>query len=142
MHLVTVKHNFETGHRLPHIAGKCQHLHGHSWWASVTVAGPELEAGILTEFGPFKRLLRDWIDSNLDHGMMLGPEDPLIPVLQGHGCKIYVTPGWPTVEATAVLIAEVADTLIHEVVRAPGARVVQVDVQETHVNQASWRRFD
>jgi 6-pyruvoyltetrahydropterin/6-carboxytetrahydropterin synthase len=28
---VTIRHSFEAGHRLAHIPGKCQSLHGHSW---------------------------------------------------------------------------------------------------------------
>lgn len=138
MHSISVRHNFETAHRLPHLEGKCQSLHGHSWWAEVTVQCDELAAGLVVEFGSLKRLLREWIDANLDHGAMLGPEDPLLPLLQAHGCKVFEVQEWPTVENVAILLAFHADRLLHQVVRAPGAKVVRVDVQETHVNKASW----
>lgn len=137
MHAVTVKHNFETGHRLPHLPGKCQNLHGHSWWAEVTVEAPELAGGLVVEFGPFKRRLRAWIDEHLDHGLMLGPDDPLLPTLTTAG-KVHVVPGWPTVENVAALIGRVAADALLDEVRAPGARVTAVRVSETHVNAATW----
>lgn len=138
MHAVTVRHNFETGHRLPHLPGKCQSLHGHSWWMEATVEAPELAHGLVVEFGPFKKELRWWIDEHLDHGVMLGPDDPLVALLAAHGCKVHEVPGWPTVENVAGLLARVAGEALTELVRAPGARVTQVRVSETHVNAATW----
>ncbi|MEU1815163.1 6-carboxytetrahydropterin synthase [Streptomyces roseifaciens] len=139
MHAISVKHNFETAHRLPHLPGKCQNLHGHSWWAEVTAEAPALDGGLVVEFGPFKRQLRRWIDEHLDHGLMLGPDDPLLPVLAPHGIKIHQVPGWPTVENVAGLIARVANDALQELLRAPGAQVTRVEIRETHVNAATWR---
>lgn len=136
---VTVRHNFETAHRLPHLPGKCVNLHGHSWWAEVTVTAPEVDIdGMVVEFGAFKRELRGWIDNQLDHGVMLGPEDPLVGHLRAAGCKVFEVPGWPTVENVAVLLAKVAGSLLEEIPHSPGARVTSVQVHETHVNQAGW----
>jgi 6-pyruvoyltetrahydropterin/6-carboxytetrahydropterin synthase len=140
MHSVTVRHNFETAHRLPHLPGKCQSLHGHSWWASVTAEAHELAAGTVVEFGEFKTGLRQWIDTHLDHGSMLGPDDPLLPVLRGHGCKVHEVPGWPTVENVAAMLGDVAGQVLQSIgARAPGTSIVLVRVTETHVNEATWR---
>jgi 6-pyruvoyltetrahydropterin/6-carboxytetrahydropterin synthase len=139
MHEISVSHNFETAHRLPHLPGKCQSLHGHSWWCHVTVSGPELAAGTLVEFGAFKAALRTWIDRELDHGTMLGPDDPLAPLLIAHGCKVHEVPGWPTVENVAEMIAAVAADQLMRLVTAPGCRVTRVRVTETHVNEAAWQ---
>ncbi|MEW2066667.1 6-carboxytetrahydropterin synthase [Streptomyces sp. NPDC007346] len=136
-HAVTVRHNFEAGHRLPHLPGKCQSLHGHSWWAEVTVEAPDLADGLVVEFGPFKKQLRRWIDTHLDHGLMLGPKDELLPLLSQYG-KVHGVPGWPTVENVAALIARVASDALFDLVHAPGARVTRVSVSETHVNAATW----
>lgn len=138
---VAVRHNFETAHRLPQLGGKCFNLHGHSWWAEITVAAPETDAGgVVVEFGAFKRGVRDWIDTHLDHGAMLGTLDPLLPVLRVEGSKVFeFENAWPTVEATAALLATVASGILVQVPHAPGARVVAVDVRETAVNRASWR---
>lgn len=151
MNTVVVRHNFETGHRLPHLGGKCTNLHGHSWWVEVTLTGDrDLESGTVAEFGRLKTALRTWVDLNLDHGLMLGHTDPLATILVGHG-KVYVfgadrqcSPGeefatdlpWPTVENVAVLLGRVAADLL--VPAATRGRVVRVRVQETHVNAAEW----
>jgi 6-pyruvoyltetrahydropterin/6-carboxytetrahydropterin synthase len=104
-----------------------------------TVEAPDLShAGMVVEFGPFKKQLRRWIDEHLDHGLMLGPDDPLLTVLHPYGMKIHQVPGWPTVENVAALIAQVASDALQDLVRAPGARVTQVRVSETHVNAATW----
>lgn len=137
-HTVSVKHNFETAHRIPHLAGKCENLHGHSWWAEITVTCAELSAGTVVEFGAFKRELRSWIDTHLDHGAMLGPGDPLLPLLRAEGCKVFEVEGWPTVENVAELLAHVAADVLDDLVRAPGAYVSRVHLSETHVNAATW----
>ncbi|WP_241002642.1 6-carboxytetrahydropterin synthase [Streptomyces sp. CB01881] len=151
-HAVTVRHNFETAHRLPHLAGKCENLHGHSWWAEITVTSPNLAAGTVVEFGGFKRALREWIDTFLDHGAMLGHTDPLAPILAGHGSKLFrfgaddpteqerhaADLGWPSVEAVAELLSRVATDALHTLPRAAGAVVSHVRVSETAVNAASW----
>lgn len=137
MHGVTVRHNFESGHRLPHLPGKCTSLHGHSWWTEVTVEADELGDGMVVEFGPFKNALRAWIDERLDHGLMLGPQDELLPLLAPHG-KVFTMPEWPTVENVAALLGRVASGLLEQQARAYGARVTRVHVAETHVNAATW----
>lgn len=142
---LSVRHNFETGHRLPFLPGKCESLHGHSWWVEVTIEAPG-HHHLLIEFGKFKKGLRDWVDLHLDHGLMLGDDDLLVGLLSEHG-KVYrfgSAPftqdlAWPTVENVAALLARVADEVLRSTTRAPGCRVVEVQVSETHVNKAGWR---
>lgn len=146
MHMITVRHNFESAHRLPHLRGKCASIHGHSWWAEVTVAAPQLgPAYTVAEFGQFKSRMRSWIDAHLDHGAMLGAADPLIPAFEADGSKLFVFgrnwdgAPWPTVEAVACLLADQARTwLHHDSDQAAGARVTRVRVTETVTNAAEW----
>ena len=87
MHRVSVAHTFEAAHRLPHLPGKCVSLHGHSWRVEVTVTAPRPDRnGIVVEFGAWKKALRSWIDQHLDHGTMLGADDPLIGALRAVRC--------------------------------------------------------
>lgn len=137
-HAVTVRHNFETAHRLPHLPGKCQSLHGHSWWAEITAEAPALAGGLVVEFGPFKQQLRRWIDDHLDHGVMLGGDDTLGDLLSDYGCKVYFVVDWPTVENVAALLARVATDALAAIPHAPGARITRVHLAETHVNAATW----
>lgn len=144
MRSISVRHNFETAHRLPLLGNKCVNLHGHSWWTEVTVAAPELDPyGTVVEFGTFKAGLRTWIDTWLDHGAMLGRADPLAKLLIQHGCKVFVFgadydgAAWPTVEAVAELIASKAPQWLPPDL-PHGAHVARVRVSETHVNAAEW----
>lgn len=139
---ISVSHGFEAGHRLPHITGKCQSLHGHSWRTTVEVSAPMVDyRGMVVEFGPFKQRLRSWIDAQLDHGVMLGHADPLLPILDQYG-KVWSFEGrdgeWPTVENVAVLIHRIASDLLISVLHVADARVSRVTVQETPVNAAWW----
>lgn len=141
---VTVRHNFETAHRLPHLGrdSKCFSLHGHSWNAEITVAADFLsQNGLVVEFGELKKAVRTWIDTHWDHGTMLGKDDPLRAPLSEEGVKLYVFSTWPTVEAVAEELFEATGRLLQDITRAPDARVLRVIVQETAVNAAmfgSW----
>ncbi|QGJ92678.1 QueD-like queosine biosynthesis protein [Microbacterium phage Megan] len=139
---VAVNHTWEAGHRLPHIEGKCQSLHGHSWYveAEVAVDDPVFD-GVLIEFATIKRILREWIDSRLDHGLMLGQADTLVGTLSGEG-KVFVFGydthsgglDWPTVENVATLIARMIEFELRDVT------VLRVTVRETPTNEATWRK--
>ena len=134
---VTVRHTFEAGHRLPHIPGKCQSLHGHTWHVAVTVTDPN-SSDLIVQFGHLKGSLRQWIDDRLDHGLMLGEADPLREYLSEHG-KVFTISPWPSVEAVAMVIAEIARGTLASIEHAPGAYVSEVTVSETPVNDATWR---
>lgn len=146
---ITIAHNFETAHRLPFLPGKCTSLHGHSWWTEVTIAGELDVHGVLLDYGAVKRRVREWIDARLDHGTMLGREDPLIGPLTEAGCKLFVFDPtdpvslcgegrpltWPTVENVAELLRRfVTGWLATSGGRGPFT--VSVRVRETHVNEA------
>lgn len=146
-----VSHNFETAHRLLHLGGKCESLHGHSWWAEITVADPVggwPATGVLVDFAALKGAVRGWIDTNLDHGTMLGWEDPLADVLRQLGCKVFVFGAhgmgptsdlpWPTVENVAELLRRVTNHLLRTRgdLADHGLYCAEVTVRETHVNAA------
>lgn len=136
---VSVRHNFETAHRLPHLGrdSKCFNLHGHSWNVEITVVTETVdERGMVVEFGAFKREVREFIDHYFDHGAILGREDPLLPLLRAEGCKVYQFDEWPTVEAVAWELFAVAGRILKGVEHADGAKVLRVTVQETAVNSA------
>jgi len=136
---ISVRHNFEAGHRLPHQPGKCTSLHGHSFWCKVTVSAPELDdRGMVVEYASFKAGLRNWIDQTWDHGLILGDGDPLCDLLMPYG-KVYRLPTWPTVEALAEHLAAAAGWVLTNCQSADGAIVSKVRVRETHVNDATWR---
>lgn len=151
-HSVVIRHNFETAHRLPVLGGKCLNLHGHSWWGRITMSVPALEQDTVAEFGAFKRAIRTWIDTYLDHGTILGAEDPLVAPLRDAGCRVFrfgaadptdaeklvADLAWPTVENVAVLLSRVGADALVGLDTAPGAEITEVHVDETQVNSAVW----
>ncbi len=144
-HAIELRHNFEAAHRLPHLGGKCQNLHGHSWWVTVSIGSPALTGrGVICDFASVKQWLRRWVDDNLDHGAMLGEHDPLAGPLIDSGCKVFLFGRdteipWPTVEGVAQLIGQQAQTWLETFPDAPHyARVTRVHVTETAVNAAVW----
>lgn len=151
-HLVTVRHNFETAHRLPDLGGKCRNLHGHSWWCEITVAANHLQSGIVVEFSEFKSAIRTWVDAKIDHGAMLGSADPLVGSLTAEGCKVFrfgaadagdgeeYAEGltWPTVENVALMLSRMAEDVLRRTAHSSGAEIASVRVTETNVNSAAY----
>lgn len=159
-HQVTIEHTFETAHRLPHLGGKCTSLHGHSWRVAVPVIAPVLSSDVtVVEFGVLKAGVRQWIDTYLDHGTMLGVRDPLAVPLYSARCKVFrfgaddhqavddaellaADLAWPTVEAVAVLLRRVSQGVLAALPCVPDARVGRVFVRETHLNTATYGPVD
>jgi 6-pyruvoyltetrahydropterin/6-carboxytetrahydropterin synthase len=105
MFRVTREIQFCYGHRLLDYDGKCRHLHGHNGLAVITLEAPRLDAkGMLVDFGEIKSKVQRWIDETLDHTMLLCRRDPLLPLLQERGERVYVMDENPTAENIARLI--------------------------------------
>jgi 6-pyruvoyltetrahydropterin/6-carboxytetrahydropterin synthase len=97
--------DFCYGHRLLDDPGKCAHLHGHNGRAEIVLAEPDLnERGMVYDFGEVDRLMWGWIDEHIDHRMLLHRDDPMVPVLQERGEKVYVMDYNPTAENIARLL--------------------------------------
>ncbi|TMR92547.1 6-pyruvoyl trahydropterin synthase family protein [Nonomuraea basaltis] len=116
MFAAQLTHIFDAAHRLPILPSKDASLHGHTWRVTISIAAATLNNGVLVEFGSFKGLMRDWIDTHLDHAALLGTADPLLPALRAEGCRVFVfdadaghASSWPTVETVTALIAHHAD---------------------------------
>ena len=105
MYRVTKCIEFCYGHRLIHYEGKCRRLHGHNGRVEIEIQGESLDRrGMLTDFSDIKRLMKQWIDENLDHRMILKADDPLAGVLRERGEPVYAIADNPTAEAIARLI--------------------------------------
>lgn len=60
--------HFSAAHYIPHEdAGKCQQMHGHTYFTNITVVGDELNhTGFLVDF----KQIKDLIHKRFDHGVM------------------------------------------------------------------------
>ncbi|MCL4812696.1 MAG: 6-pyruvoyl tetrahydropterin synthase family protein [Vicinamibacteraceae bacterium] len=124
MYSVTKRIEFCYGHRLLDYDGICKHPHGHNALAEVEVRTDALDKrNMVADFSDIKRVVKGWIDSEIDHKMVLRHDDPLVAPLQALGEPLYLLDSNPTVERLA--------RLIFDKTRELGFNVVSVKVWET-----------
>jgi 6-pyruvoyltetrahydropterin/6-carboxytetrahydropterin synthase len=132
MYLVTKRIDFCYGHRLLDYDGVCKHPHGHNALVEVDVRTDNLDSrNMVADFSDIKRIVKGWIDRELDHKMILRHDDPLVKPLQALGEPVYVLDSNPTVERIA--------RLIFDKTREAGINVVAVRVWETPMSIAEYR---
>ena len=132
MYTVTKEVPFCYGHRLLNHQGKCRHLHGHNATAVIRLESTALnELGMVCDFSDIGDYVKGWIEQTLDHNMLLHAEDPVLPLLQEAGERVYVMTANPTAENIA--------RLIFEHVAAGGFPVAEVSIYETDSALASYR---
>ncbi|MFY4776773.1 6-carboxytetrahydropterin synthase QueD [Metabacillus sp. RGM 3146] len=118
--------HLSAAHFIPHHdAGKCQDMHGHTYFVNVTIAGDELdESGFLVNFKRIKNL----IHGRFDHSVLNDATD----IFSGENGNHF-----PTTEVVARKIYEIIqedlDTLSHKPV------CVQVFVRETPTSYVVYR---
>ena len=131
MFTITKDVYFCYGHRLMGHPGKCRHLHGHSVKAAITVAAPELnDQGMVCDFADISAVAHRYIDSELDHNLLLHRDDPLVPVLEQQGERFLLLDEHPTAEWLA--------KMIYDQVKAAGLNVLRVALWETASACASY----
>ena len=131
MYSVTKRIEFCYGHRLLDYDGMCKHPHGHNAVAEIEIQADALDArNMVADFGDIKRIVKGWVDREIDHRMILRRDDPLVTSLKALGEPVYLLESNPTVERIA--------QLLYDVSREQGLPVVRVTVWET---PTSWATF-
>lgn len=132
MHTIRKTIHMCYGHRLMDYDGKCAHPHGHNGVVEVELAAEDLDRlGMVCDFTEVKDRIRDFIDQELDHRMLLREDDPLVGALEGIGEKPFIMKENPTAENIARLIFLEA--------RSRGLPVTAVRIWETHTSLAEYR---
>jgi len=132
MHSVSKRIEFCYGHRLMDYGGVCRHPHGHNATAEIEIRTDTLdERNMVADFSDIKRIVKDWIDREFDHKMILRHDDPLVKPLQQLGEPVFLASANPTVEHIA--------KLIFDFVKSRGFDVVSVRVWETPSSCAAFR---
>ena len=85
---------------------------------------------MVCDFSEIKRIVKGWIDRELDHKMVLRQDDPLVGPLRQLGEPMYLLESNPTVERIARLIYDYASQ--------HGLPVVRVTVWETPTSFAEY----
>ncbi|WP_273131273.1 6-carboxytetrahydropterin synthase QueD [Bacillus weihaiensis] len=113
-------------HYIPHEdAGKCQNVHGHTYFVNITIAGDELdETGFLVNFASLKKLIHKRFDHTIlnDHKDLFSEKDPTY---------------FPTTEGVARAIYEVVQNDLDQKDNQP--KCVQVFVRETPTSYVVYR---
>jgi 6-pyruvoyltetrahydropterin/6-carboxytetrahydropterin synthase len=131
MYSVTKRIEFCYGHRLMDYNGVCQHPHGHNAVVEIHIDADRLDArNMVADFGDIKRIVKGWIDQELDHKMILRKDDPLVAALKKMGEPVYLLDSNPTAERIA--------QLIYDKSREHGLPVSRVTVWETPTSWATY----
>ena len=131
MYAVTKIINFCYGHRLLDYDGMCRHPHGHNAVAEIEIQADALDArNMVADFGDIKRIVKGWVDREIDHRMILRRDDPLVASLEALGEPVYLLDSNPTVERLARLLFDIS--------REHGLPVVRVTVWETPTSWATY----
>jgi len=96
---------FDAGHRVVGHQNKCNFLHGHRYVLEVTVASESLNnLGMVVDFSDMKNVIKNWIDDNFDHSLILYKSDKPIgeKISDWTGQKIYYMDHNPTAENIAL----------------------------------------
>jgi 6-pyruvoyl tetrahydropterin synthase/QueD family protein len=129
---------WEMAHRLTYgYPGNCQHLHGHSYVATVKLGlrqGEQLDKfGFVKDYHDFKPL-KQWIDDELDHATMVCEDDMrLREFLLQEQNRMFVTKINPSAEHICELIFHKA----HELLADTRTYVQEVKVNETCTSEAT-----
>ncbi len=135
MYSVTKRIDFCYGHRLLEYDGVCKHPHGHNAVAEIEVKTGVLDnRNMVCDFSDIKRIVKGWIDREIDHKMILRRDDPLVAPLAELGEPIFLVDSNPTVEHIARIIFDYASSQ-----QLP---VVRVTVWETPTSFAEYRAAD
>ncbi len=131
MYSVTKRIDFCYGHRLLDYDGVCSHPHGHNAVVEIEIRTHALDArNMVVDFNDIKKLVKGWIDRELDHKMILRHDDVLVPVLRDLGEPVYVLDSNPTAERIA--------RLIFDITREQQLSVARVTVWETPTSWATY----
>ena len=131
MYSVTKRIEFCYGHRLLDYDGICKHPHGHNGLVEVEVRSGQLDKrNMVFDFSDIKRVVKGWIDRDLDHKMLLRRDDPLVKALQQLGEPVYICESNPTAEHIAKIIYQHA--------AGEGLPVVRVKLWETPTSFAEY----
>ena len=115
---------FEATHRLIYYRGKCFRLHGHQWRVEVWVEGTVDErTGIVLDYNCIKEVI-----GRFDHQVILNADDPMVASIEAFH-PVVTTPGDPTSELLAGLIADMVNTEAAQ--QGLDARVERIRVWES-----------
>jgi len=109
----------------------CRYLHGHNAYLEIDISANHLDQlGMVVDFNEINDKAKTWIDSNVDHKMLLCDGDPLIPALKELGEPYFLMAENPTAE-------NISKMLFREISRL-GLKLNEIRLWETPSSYASY----
>lgn len=115
--LITRRLEFDAGHRIPHHASQCRHLHGHRYAIEITLSGKvndtegAADQGMVMDFSDVKTIANSVLVNQWDHAFLVYREDravvDFLDTLPEH--KTVVLPVVPTAENLAAEAFRILD---------------------------------
>lgn len=145
--LITRRLEFDAGHRIPHHASHCRHLHGHRYAIEITLSG-EIDRtegaagqGMVMDFSDVKAIANSVLVNQWDHAFLVYQGDravvDFLASLEGH--KTVVLPVVPTAENLAAEAFRLLDAAYLETY-GNQLRLQRVRLYETPNNWADAER--
>lgn len=81
---ITKEVEWDMGHRVPNHKSKCRNPHGHRYRMQVILSGQIIhekgvsDEGMLIDFSDIKKIAKDFVDEELDHGFMYYKGDEIM----------------------------------------------------------------
>lgn len=120
------------GHRLRNYNGLCKNIHGHNGKIEIECSRTQLdERGMVVDFVDVGKIVKGWVDRQLDHKLLLRKDDPLIAILKEHGEPVVSLEENPTAEHIAKMVFDFA--------RSQNLPVTSVTLWETDHAAATYR---
>ena len=133
MFVISRQFTFCYGHRLLGHVGKCANLHGHNGTIKIELRNNRLNPqGMVADFVDVKNTMGTWIETTLDHRLILQESDPLVDLLREHDEAVLTLPVEPTAENLAKMIYEQAEAF--------GLPVYAISVWETEKCAAKYQK--
>ena len=134
-----------TGHRQWKDKGHCSYAHGYVRYVEIEFDSFELdERGWVVDFGDLK-WVKEWLENEWDHRLLLAHDDPLIEdfkaIEKKGGVDLNILPDWsgPSIEQSCYYVYKFVNDGIH--VRSGGkAWVNKVRIYEHENNWAEYLR--
>lgn len=114
--LITRRLEFDAGHRIPHHASQCRHVHGHRYAIEITLSGEIIGSegaaqGMVMDFSEVKSIAKAALVSRWDHAFLVHERDEAVvaflSTLPDH--KTVVLPVVPTAENLAAEAFRILD---------------------------------
>ncbi len=122
---------FDAAHRVIGHENKCKYVHGHRYVLEITAKSSSLnDLGMVVDFGHLKTIMKEWIDKNLDHNMILSREDKELGefIFEYTGQGVYYMDANPTAENIAL---HIKNDIVSDLFKDDSFKITKLKLFET-----------